>query len=231
MLAKSSLMILMIEKAPHTCTIDMDGLNFLKSCWHFNSVNLKMTNCYAAFLTLDLKYVTNVFIENSIFGNWTFRQVQHIFVKNSSTSYVDGALISLNFYNSSVTMENINIKDVNVTRKFDPIITINKSCVQITKSNFVNNKVNYGIIQILDSSTLEMSDCVVQNNQDKTSVGAIYTENSIVYITNTNFYNNEAVSGSGACSMGFSTITLIQCSFYYNSDSAVLLITTPQPQL
>ena len=97
MLGKSSLIILMNEKTPHTCTVDMDGLSFLKSYWHFNSVNLKIINCYAAFLTLDLKYATNVFIENSTFGNWTFTQVQHIFVKNSSTSYVSGALTSLNF--------------------------------------------------------------------------------------------------------------------------------------
>ena len=120
-------------------------------------------------------------------------------------------------------MENITIKDVNLARHFDPIIIINKSYVQITKSNFVNNKVDHGIIQVLDSSDLKISDCVVQNNQAKTSIGAIYAQNSTIYIINTNFYYNKAVHTSGACSLLFSTAVLINCAFWYNSDYAVLL--------
>ena len=64
----------------------MDGLNFFNSYWQFSRVNLNMTNCKTAFLALELNYSTNVKIENSTFGHWTFKQVQNIIMKNCSNS-------------------------------------------------------------------------------------------------------------------------------------------------
>ena len=67
-------------------TVFMHGLNFLDSHWQFSHVNLNMTNCETAFLSLELKYLTNANIENCTFGNWTFKQVQNVIIKNCSNT-------------------------------------------------------------------------------------------------------------------------------------------------
>ena len=75
-------MILLNENRTQPCTVIINGLSFEMSDWQLNHINLKMKNCNAAELTLKIKYVTNVTIENSTFGNWVFNQVQHVFLKN-----------------------------------------------------------------------------------------------------------------------------------------------------
>ena len=221
MLAKSYIFILLNKKTVQPCTVVMDGLNRLNSYWQFSHVNLNMINCHAALLTLKLQDIRNVTVENSTFGYWIFNQVDHVFFKNSSSASVGGFSTLVNFYNSSGLMENVVIKDVNFTRNFEAIIILNNSYVHITNSNFINNKVRYGVIQALNSSTLDMSDCILQNNQADHYVGAIYAENSTVRITNTNFYDSKALQGIGAYLINHSTTVFNNCTFRNNSDTAV----------
>ena len=88
--------------------------------------------------------------------------------------------------------------DLNFTTTPIGFIIQSNSYIQITKSNFTNNTVTYGIIKVLSSSTLEMSDSIMERNQAVDCAGAIYAERSVIYITNTSFSNNEAVQEGGA---------------------------------
>ena len=142
----------------------MDGLTFLNSYWQFFGVNVKMVKCDAASLTLELKYVSNINIDKCMFGNWTFRQVKQVIIKNSRNSVNKGFSTSLNFHNSSGLIKNITIKDLSFTRMFEGLVIQNNSFINITKSKFVNNTVNYGLIKVFNSSTLEMSDCILLKN-------------------------------------------------------------------
>ena len=112
LLAKSEIMILVHEKTTQPCTVVLDGLSFLKSYWQFSSLNLKMINCNAATLALKIEHVRNVTVQNSIFGNWIFNQVQHVSLKNCSGSNAKGFLTLLNFHNASGFLENITFKDL-----------------------------------------------------------------------------------------------------------------------
>ena len=127
-----------------------------------------MINCNAATLVLKIKYVRNVTVENSIFGNWIFDQVQHVSLKNCSASIVKGFLTLLGFIKASGFLENIISKDLVFTNQFEGLWVQNYSYVKITKSNLVNNTVSLGMIKVLDSSILDMSDCTVQKNYAKT---------------------------------------------------------------
>ena len=198
MLAKSDIMILTNEKTTFCCTVVLDGLSFLKSRWQFYSVNLKMINCYAAILVMKIEDVRNVTIENSIFGNWLFDQVQHVSLRNCSGSIVKGFSTLLAFYKASGFLENITIKDMVFTNEYEGIWVENNSYVMITKSNLVNNTVIHGLIKLFNSSNLEMSDCIVQNNNAKKYAGAIHVQNSTVHLKETNFNGNKAVYRGGA---------------------------------
>ena len=154
--------------------------------------------CDAFSLTLELTYLRNATIENCTFGNWTFRQVEDFIIKNSRSSVLKEFPTSLDFYNSSGLMENITIKDLNLTNITNGLIIQNNSYIQITQSKFVNNMVSYGLIKVLNSGTLEMSDCTLQNNKVKDNAGIILTDRSIIYLTKSNFNDNEAIREGGA---------------------------------
>ena len=47
------------------------------------------------------------------------------------------------------------------------MITQNHSYVEVTNSNFMNNTVRYGLMTVLNSGTLVMSDCSVLRNWAK----------------------------------------------------------------
>ena len=207
MLAKSDIIMLLSDEATASCAVVMDGLSFLNSHWQFYSVNLDMINCHAEFLTLELEDIKNVTIENSTFGNWSFKQVQHVFIKNSSSSVGEGFSTLLNFYNSSATIESMVIRKVKATRNFRGIIILSNSSVRITKSNFVNNNVTGGIIQALKSSTLEMSHCAVQNNQAKDS----------------NISEGKAQTCAAICASDLCKITIIYSSFVSNKGPVVYI--------
>ena len=84
MLEKSNLKFSSNEKVSETMTVLMDELNFLNSHWQFSHVNLNMTNCETVFLALEIKYSINVSIENCSFGDWTFKEVQNVIIRNCS---------------------------------------------------------------------------------------------------------------------------------------------------
>ena len=201
-----------------------------------------MIKCDAASLTLKLTNLRNVTIENCTFGNWTFRQVGHVIVKNSRSSTLKNVPTSLNFYNSSGLIENISINDLNFTNMpksnryiqiqksglmeniaikdvnfANGLIIQNNSYIQITKSEFTNNTVNFGLIKVLNSSKLEMSNCTLRKNKAIHNAGAIYADRSFIYVTNTNFSDNSAIRRGGALLVKEgSFVFLKRCIFSYN---------------
>ena len=216
MLAKSDIIILANEKTPQPCTVVLDGLHFLKSQWILYSVRLKMINCDATTLVMTIRYGRNVTIHNSIFGNWFFDQVQHVSLKNCSSFVIKGVLTLLFFRKASGFLENITIKDLVFTNQFEGLWVQNNSYVKITKSIFVNNTATSGMIKVLDSSTLGMSDCTLQKNNAKVYAGAIYARNSTVHLKQTNFHGNKAVYGGGALYLNNSFLSIKNCIFSNN---------------
>ena len=83
MLAECDVKISQNEKSTQPVTVFMDSLNFLNCYWQLLGVKLCMIKCNASSLTLELINSRNFTIENCTFGNWTFRQIQHIIIKNS----------------------------------------------------------------------------------------------------------------------------------------------------
>ena len=195
----------------------MHSLNFLNSYWQFFGVNVWMTKCDAVPLTLELTNIGNVTIENCTFGNWAFRHVKHVMIQNSKSSILKHFPTSLNFYNSSGLIENMNITDLNFSTG---LIIQNKSYIQILKSYFVNNTVNFGLIKVLNSSILEMSHCTLQNNKAKDNAGTILTDRRIIYLTKSNFNGNEAIWEGGAlhANKGYTGYFWI-CIFATNNSS------------
>ena len=196
--AKSKIKIFFNQKTADFPTVFMDGLNFFQSYWQFSRVNINMINCNAAFLMFELKYSKNIIVNNCTFGNWTFTQVQQVIIKECSNSIPEGFSISLNFNNSSGLIENIAIKNLNFSSIFEGLIIQNYSNINITNSDFVNNVVNYGLIKVLSSSTLQLSETNLQHNKARDYGGAIYLANSIVNLIKNNFSNNYAVESGGA---------------------------------
>ena len=212
-LAATDVIISLNEKSSQPFTVSMNALKFHNPHWQFFGVDVWMVKCDAAFLTLTLTDIRNVTIENCTFGNWTFGQVEHVIIKNSSSVSKDFPT-SLNFYNSSGLMENITIKDLNFTTG---LLIQNNSYIQITKSQFVNNTVSYGLIKVLNSSILEMSNCSLQKNKAIDYAGAINADKSFMYLTNTNFSDNNAIQGGGALHViEGSLVFLKSCTFFYN---------------
>ena len=164
-LAETDVKISLNEKSTQPFTVFMHSLNFLNSYLQFFVVNVWMVKCDVSSTRLEVTNIRNVTIENCTFGNWTFRQVGHVMIKNSRSCILKDFPTSLNFYNSSGLMENINIKNLNLTNMSNGLIIQNSSYIQITQSNFVNNTVSYGLIKVLNSSTLQMSDCTLQKNK------------------------------------------------------------------
>ena len=137
-------------------------------------------------------------------------------MKNCSGSNAKGFLTVLSFHNASGFLENITIKDLVFTKEFEGLLVQNYSYIKITKSNLVNNTVNLGIIKVLDSSTLEMSDCTLQSNKAKDYVGAIYIRNSTVHLKYTHFNGNKAVYRGGALYLKYSFLHMKNCIFSNN---------------
>ena len=216
LLAKSNIMILLNEKTTQPCAVVLDGISFLKSHWQFHSVSLKMINCNAATLALKTEHVRNVTVQNSIFGNWIFDHVEHVSLKNCSGSIVKGFSTLLGFYRASGFLANITIKDLVFTNHFEGLWVQNSSYVKINKSNLVNNTVTLGIIKVLDSSILEMSDCTLRKNNAKNIAGAIYVRNSTVHLKQTNFSDNKAAYRGGALYLQYSFLHMKNCIFSNN---------------
>ena len=131
MLANSKLRILLYKKTTEAITVYMTGLNFLNSYWQLLDVNLNMINCHAASLTLDLKYLINIIVENCTFGNWTFTKVQKLFIKNCSNFIDKGSITSSKFLNSSGSIENITIKNLNTSSNSSGLIVEDSSYIKI----------------------------------------------------------------------------------------------------
>ena len=175
----------------------MNGLNFLSSYWIINSVNLEMINCLASSLTLELKDLTDVIIQNCTFGDWTFRQVQNIFIENVTNVFEEGFLTSLNFYNSRAIIQNMIIEHENLNGPLEGISVRDFSILHIEQSNFLYNTVEYGLIKVLNLSNLLMSNCSVSGNYAE-GVSVIYANKSNVNLRNTYLDNNYANWSGGA---------------------------------
>ena len=100
-------------------------------------------------------------------------------------------------------------------RKFAGLIVQNFSYVKITKSHFVNNTVEHGVLNVLSSSTLVMSDCTMSVNDPKELARAIFADSSVVYITNSNFTNN---SNTAVVLKNRTKVSILNCTFEGNSS-------------
>ena len=161
--------------------ITLDGLSFLNSHWIFYCGNVEITNCHTASLVLELKEVTNATIQNCTIGNWTFSKVQNTFIKNCNNILNKDFSISLKFYNSSAFIQNLTIEHHIIAGYYNGIFVYNYSLVHIEQSKFVNNTVKSGIINILKSSLLIMSNCTVLENYGTEYPGVIYANESSVH--------------------------------------------------
>ena len=195
MFAKSNVKVSSFEESSIAHTIFIEALHFLHSCWQFSRINLKMKNCHARFLTLDLKYLQSVSVENCVVGNWKFRHVQNVRIKNCRNITGKSIPSLLNFDNSSALVENITIED---SKWFDGIVVQNFSFLHIKRSKFVNNRVKNGVIKVLHSSTLILSDCVLSRNQARECAGALFVNKSFVHVRNVKFTDNKAYGLGGA---------------------------------
>ena len=114
-------------------------------------------------------------------------------------------------------IENITIKDLNLKKFPNGLIIQNNSYIQITKTNFVNNTVGYGLIKVIKSSKLEMSNCTIQKNKAINYAGAIFAHGSFIYLTNTNFSYNTAIRGGGALFVKEGSFVFLKsCTFSCN---------------
>ena len=210
-------MISISEDAISDLKIILDGLNFQNSYWILYHINLNMINCNAGFLTLDLIHLANVTVQNCTFGNWTFRKVQKVIVKNCNNVFDEDISTSLRFYNSSAKIENMKIvQKSKISKLFNEIAVTDFSFLHIEQSYFVNNTVEYGIIKVLNSSTLEMLNCAVLANYAEEYAGAIYANESHVHLTNTYFNYNKAHFAAGAMFITKSVVQIKNCTFKSN---------------
>ena len=100
-------------------------------------------------------------------------------------------------------MENITIKDGNFTRKSTSLIVQNHSYIWIMKSNLLNNIVNHGVINVLNSSTVLISkNTQFNNNKAVQGGGALLLQNkSFIQIPDSNFKSNQVNFLGGVESM------------------------------
>ena len=216
MLAKSEVLIWSDENVTHPCTVSMDGFKFINSSWQLYFVNVNMINCHTEILKLDIRYSANVTIENSIFGYWTFEQVQEVKIKNCSNSISKDHVTSLYIWRSSGLIENITFKNLNFTGILDGVIVQSNSHIEIRNSYFMNNTVIKGLIKVFNSGILIMSDCILQRNKARELAGAIFVVTSEVYMTNTSFIDNNAVQGAGALYGTDNILLMHTCTFKTN---------------
>ena len=177
-------------------TVFMDGLNFLNSFWILNRVNLNMINCRSSALLLELRHLTNASMQNSTVGNWTFKEVQNAMMKNCYNLIDEGISTSLNFYNSSGIIQNIRIENENIIAQ-SKISVAYFSFLHIEQSYFVNNTVKQGVINVVNSSSLIMSNCTMQRNNAQniavpsTRAEVLYTCHTLILIIMEPFLGEE----------------------------------------
>ena len=176
-----------------------------------------MINCHASSLVLDLKDLTGVTIQNCTFGDWTFRQVQNIFIENIKNTFDESISTSLNFYNSTAFIKNMTIKHENLTGHLEGISAQDFSILHIELSNFLNNTVKHGLMKVLNLSNLVMSNCSVSGNYAEEDAAAIYANESHINITNTYLENNYAnVAGGAIFAETLSRLQFENCTFRNN---------------
>ena len=213
----------MSQGTRHGLKIVLDGLHFLNSYWMFYGVNVEILNCHAVSMVLELKNLKHAIIQNCTFGNWTFIEVQNAFIKNCNIVFHEDVSTSLKFLNSSVFMENMTIESEFITRDNNGIFLYNHSLLHIEQSKFINNTAKRGIIKVLESSSLIMSNCAVLGNYGTEYSAVIFAMESFVYLKNTNVNSNMAVNGGGAIVIeNISLLQINNCTFKNNSvDRAI----------
>ena len=197
-LINSTVMFSTSEHASTDLKIVLDGLDFFYSYWIFFGTNVDMINCYAAFMVLELNNLTHAIIENCTFGYWIFQNVPYASIRNCNNRFEEGASTAIKFMNSSAFVENMTMKDENITTDYNGIFVYYYSLLRIEQSKFVNNTVTRGIIKIVKTSSLIMSKCIVSGNYATKYPGVIYAHESFVYLKNTYFKGNTAFLLGGA---------------------------------
>ena len=167
---------------------------------------------------LELQHLKHAIIQNCTFGKWTFIKVQNAFIKDCNNIIDEGLLTSLKLINSSALIQNMTTQHENITGDYNGILVDNSSLLHIEQSKFVNNTVKQGIIKVLNSSMLIMSNCTVLGNYATEYPGVIYARESFVHLKNTYFNDNMANYGGGAIFIEIMVFLQIEnCTFKNNS--------------
>ncbi|KZX17124.1 putative outer membrane protein pmp20 precursor [Methanobrevibacter cuticularis] len=155
----------------------------------------------------------------SIYNNGSLTLNNCVFTNNNVIDY-GGAVYSngtLNVFNSKF--------DKNTAYSGGAIYCYENTTMNITNSNFTNNKVTYmgGAIDSETGTLFNISNSNFINNTAGSEGGAIYTQDrygSFIgsNITNSNFINNNATKNGGACSInGKNNFTIINSTFINNT--------------
>ena len=201
-------------------TVFMEGLNFSHSCWQFIRVDVNMKNCHAARSTLKFSHSRRASMENSTIGNWKFRHIQNVTIKNCRNVIGNDIPVLLNVYNSSAWVENITIEDKNDTGWFHTVVVQDFGFLHIKRSKFVNNRVKNGAITVLNASTLIVSDCIMSNNHAYELAGVLFANNSFVHIRNSHFIDNKADESGGAIFADNSALEITSSEFFHNKATS-----------
>ena len=204
-------------------TLIVEGLhsyNSFSPSLILNGVNLEMINCNAShYLRLGVKNATRVIVENCTFGDWVFKQVLQMSIKDCIAPK-SGFRLTLD--NTSGLIENITLKDSHLGFQLH---VNNYIYIQITKSKFANNLVDTALIIVSDSSTLEMLNCIVQNNQlinstenhDSKNEGLVLLSNSSMLISQNSTFDTN--TGVGTMLVYKSKAIFLNCLFSGNINS------------
>ena len=216
-LVNSTVMFSSSESASTDLNIILYGLDFIHSYWTFYGTNVDMINCYAAFMVLELNNLTHAIIDNCTFGYWIFQNVQNASIKNCNNIFGEGVSTALKFWNSSAFVENMTMKDENITGDYNGIWVYYYSLLHIKQSKFINNTVKQGIIKAVKTSSLIMSNCSLLGNNATEYAGVIYASESFVYLKNTYSNGNAALYAGGVIFItDMSYLKIKNCTFKQN---------------
>ena len=222
-LVASKAEIVSAKGARHDFKIVLDGLHFLNSYWKFYGGNVEIINCHAASLALELKYLKHAIIQNCTFGKWKFIKVQNALIKNCNIAFHADISKSLIFFNSSAYIKNITVKNEFIIGGINGIYFLNNSLIHIEQSTFVNNTVKKGLLKIMWSSSLIMSNCTVLENHATYYAGVIYAKKSFVQLKNTYFNGNMAnIEGGVILIWIMSSLQIKNCTFKNNIVNRVI---------
>ena len=219
MLVRSDIQITANNYATDLWNVTIDGTSFSHSNWGLFNINVNIMNSDTNSLNLYVKNSESIKISNCTFGNWLFKDSLNITIEHctkiSSDESSDTALLTL--YNSSATIQNVTIQNIDIGQNSTAFIIGNNSFVEVQESKFVGNKLRQGLLRVMDTSTLVLSNCNFENNNSTNRGACITGDHSSLYILNTMFNRNSVLKNGGAIGIERSVLHIRYSTFVQNS--------------